>query len=82
MEEQVRDILKINSGLGDVAQQAAATDNLWEMGMNSLASVRVLVALEEAFGLEFPDDKLSMQVFASIESIVKTVSELRDGEGR
>lgn len=81
LAEQVRGILKIASGLGDTVQELATHDNLWHAGMNSLASVRVLVALEETFAVEFPDGKLTMEVFASIDSLTRTVLDLQRESG-
>lgn len=76
MEGQVRAILQQHSGLGDSVRGIGAFENLWRMGMTSLASVQVMLALESAFGFEFPDSKLRHATFASISNIIDSVKEL------
>jgi acyl carrier protein len=76
MEEKVRAILREHSGLGDAVQQMTVHDSLWLMGMTSAASVEVMVALESAFGFEFPDERLRHATFASVYNIVRCIREL------
>jgi acyl carrier protein len=47
--------------------------------MTSHASVNVMLALEDAFDVEFPDSMLKRSVFESMESIAAAVSELQAG---
>ena len=54
-----------------------ADDDLFEAGMTSYASVNVMLALEEAFDIEFPDSMLNRGVFVSIASIRRALLELR-----
>jgi acyl carrier protein len=44
--------------------------------MTSQASVNVMLALEDAFDIEFPDRMLTRSVFESINSISAALSEL------
>jgi acyl carrier protein len=81
MEKQVRAILQEHSGLGDHIRSIGAYDSLWQMGMTSLASVQVMLALESAFGLEFPDSKLRHNTFACISNIIDCVDELTGSSG-
>ncbi|HEX6681683.1 MAG TPA: acyl carrier protein [Candidatus Limnocylindrales bacterium] len=76
MQAQVRGILQEHSGLGDVIQDIGIYENLWALGMTSLASVQVMLALESTFGFEFPESKLRHATFSSIHSIMGCVSEL------
>lgn len=76
VETQVRQILAKHSGLGPAVLDIDATDSLWERGMTSMAAVRVLVALEEGFAVEFPDDKLTTGVFSSVTTIVTCLRSL------
>jgi acyl carrier protein len=43
--------------------------SLYEAGMTSHASVNVMLALEDAFDVEFPDEMLKRSVFESVSSI-------------
>ena len=45
--------------------------------MTSHASVNVMLALEDAFDIEFPDRMLKRSVFESIASIQAALSELQ-----
>jgi hypothetical protein len=46
--------------------------------MTSLASVSVMLAIEEAFSIEFPDHMLNKSVFGSIGTIRDAILELSD----
>jgi acyl carrier protein len=50
--------------------------DLYELGLTSHASVNVMLALEDAFGVEFPDEVLKKSTFASISSIERVVDGL------
>jgi acyl carrier protein len=78
METQVRAILREHSGLGDAVRGISIHESLWLMGMTSLDSVAVMVALESAFDFEFPDDKLRHATFASVFSIMRCIKELTE----
>jgi len=58
--------------LRDVDDEA----NLYELGLTSLASVNVMLALEEAFDIEFPDEVLKKGTFASVRNIEQVVEGL------
>ena len=55
--------------------------DLFAAGMTSHASVNLMLALEDAFDLEFPDRMLTRSVFESIAAIDSAVEELSGGEG-
>jgi acyl carrier protein len=50
--------------------------DLFAAGMTSHASVNLMLALEDAFDLEFPDRMLTRGVFESIASITAAITEL------
>jgi len=45
--------------------------------MNSHVSVRLMIALENEFELEFPDGLLSREVFESIEAIADAIESVQ-----
>jgi acyl carrier protein len=53
--------------------------DLYQAGMTSHASVNVMLALEGAFDVEFPDRMLRRGVFESIASIRAALEELTKG---
>jgi acyl carrier protein len=69
-------ILEQHARLGRNADDLAPEDSLYDAGMTSHASVSVMLALEDAFDIEFPDSMLSRRVFESIASIRDAVYDL------
>jgi acyl carrier protein len=52
--------------------------DLYELGLTSHASVNVMLALEDAFDIEFPDDVLKKSTFASVKNIEQVVQGLAE----
>lgn len=78
-DPQIRQVLREHGRLNrDVADLTPETD-LYQSGMTSHASVNVMLALEGAFDVEFPDHMLKRSVFASIASIRNALAELTAG---
>jgi len=50
--------------------------DLFQAGMTSHASVGVMLALEDAFDIEFPDRMLKRSVFESVDGIAAALREL------
>ena len=50
--------------------------DLYDLGLTSHASVDVMLALEDAFDIEFPDEVLKKSTFASIGNIEEVVQGL------
>jgi acyl carrier protein len=79
MNDEIRSILKEHGRLAvDVATLADDAD-LYQAGMTSHASVNVMLALEGAFDVEFPDRMLRRGVFESIAAIRAAIDELKQG---
>ena len=75
-ESVIRGVLRDHGRLNrDVGLLDAGAD-LYQSGMTSHASVNVMLALEGAFDIEFPDHMLKRNVFSSIESIRRALGEL------
>jgi acyl carrier protein len=51
--------------------------DLFQAGMSSHASVNVMLALEDAFDIEFPDSMLKRSVFESVTGIAAAIGELQ-----
>ena len=76
MTEDIRKIIKDHAKLSvDVAQLADDAD-LYQAGMSSHASVNVMLGLEDAFDIEFPDELLTKSTFCSIGAISSAVEGL------
>ena len=76
MEDTIRTVLNDHGRLPVPAQQLGEADDLYQAGMSSHASISVMLGLEDAFDVEFPDKMLTREVFASIASMKAAVGEL------
>jgi acyl carrier protein len=74
--EQIRQILKDHARLAVDVDGLADDADLYQAGMTSHASVNVMLALEDAFDVEFPDRMLTRRVFESIGAIAAALGEL------
>jgi acyl carrier protein len=67
--ERIRKVLATHGRLPVEADRLPDDANLYSVGMTSHASVNVMLALEEEFDVEFPDEMLTRSAFESINSI-------------
>lgn len=54
----------------------AATDDLTALGLNSMGVVQLLADLEEAFGLDLPDELITEETFETVGSLWEVVGGL------
>lgn len=78
IDNMIRTVLKDHAKLGKDAMSIESEADLYQAGMTSHASVNVMLALEGAFDLEFPDHMLKRSVFASVGAIREAVAQLQD----
>jgi len=75
-DDEIRAVLAEHGRLPvDVATLAADAD-LYQAGLTSHASVNVMLALEDAFDVEFPERLLRKKTFESVASIAAALDEL------
>lgn len=60
----------------DLYEYFLESDDLIAINMNSLTFVRVVVDIEEVFGIQFEDEKLEFEQFLSLEKLVAYVNKL------
>lgn len=73
----IRQVLREHARLNLDIDSLDAQADLYQAGMTSHASVNVMLGLESAFEVEFPDRMLKRSVFASIAAIGQAVAELQ-----
>jgi acyl carrier protein len=78
MNETIRGLLVKFGGLPVAVDQIADDADLYATGLSSFASVQLMLGIEEAFDIEFPDNLLNRKSFASIAAIEKTVDMILD----
>ncbi|WP_433697151.1 phosphopantetheine-binding protein [Nocardiopsis sp. CA-288880] len=52
--------------------------SLTDLGLDSFGIVQALVELEAEFGVEFPDDRLTAETFASVGSLWEALASLAE----
>lgn len=72
----IRQVLAQHGRLSIDAQGLAPDADLYDAGLTSLATVGVMLALEDQFNVEFPEAKLKRKTFESLESIAEAIAEL------
>jgi acyl carrier protein len=77
MTDEIRQIISDHGRLPGGVSSLADDADLYLAGLTSHASVNVMLALEDHFDIEFPNQMLTPSVFQSISSIASAVSELR-----
>jgi acyl carrier protein len=77
MDDKIRQTLSEHARLPVDVHTLADDADLYQAGMTSHASVNVMLALEDAFDVEFPDRMLRRSVFESIASIRAALTELQ-----
>jgi acyl carrier protein len=75
--DRVRAVLSEHARLPTDVSAVGVDDDLFQAGMSSHASVNVMLALEEEFDIEFPNEMLRKSTFESIGSILGAVGELQ-----
>ena len=59
-------------------KQEHITENLFNLGMDSLTFIKMVVALKETFDCEIPDSKLLPTEMNTVEKIMNVLQELWD----
>ena len=77
MTDAIRKVLQDHARLSVDAATLDEQADLYQAGMTSHASVNVMLALEDAFDIEFPDSMLKRGVFESIAAIDEAVRTIR-----
>jgi len=73
----IRSVIRAHGRLPVDVDDLPDDADLFQSGMTSHASVNVMLALEDAFDVEFPDHMLKRSVFESIATIRAALDELR-----
>jgi acyl carrier protein len=76
VNEQIRSVLAEHARLRVPVATLGDDADLYEAGMTSHAGVTVMLAIEDAFDIEFPERLLRKSTFASIAAIESALGEL------
>ena len=76
MDDEIRSVLAAHGRLSVDAEGLAADADLYSAGLTSHATVNVMLALEDAFDVEFPDAMLRKSTFGSVQSLRVALEQL------
>lgn len=74
--DTIRQVLADHGNLAGNAGTLGVDDDLYDAGLTSLSTVTVMLALEDALGVEFPEEMLSRRTFASVSTIRDALGQL------
>ncbi len=77
MIDNLRQLIDKHARLPVKAETLASGQDLYAAGLTSFAAVQLMLALEEAFDIEFPERMLNRRSFATMDSIAACIGELR-----
>ena len=76
IQKRVRQLLLEQGTIMVDVDSLSPEADLYEAGLNSLSSVDLMLAIEQAFDFVFPDEALNRRTFSSIGSIAAVVERL------
>ena len=76
IQDRIRDVLAAHGQMEVDPREVDDQADLYELGLTSLASVNVMLALEDAFDIEFPEEVVKKSTFASVRNIEQVVEGL------
>jgi acyl carrier protein len=76
MKDRIREIVLAHARLALPAEALTDATDLYQAGMSSHASVSLMLALEDAFDVEFPERLLRRRTFESVAAIEAALLEL------
>jgi len=74
--DSIRAVLAEHARLGTDVASLSDSDDLYAAGMTSHASVTVMLACEDEWDIEFPQQMLKKSTFASVANIREALAEL------
>ncbi|WP_167105457.1 acyl carrier protein [Mycobacterium sp. DL592] len=78
MQERIREVLAAHGRMPVDPHSIDSDADLYKLGLTSHASVNVMLALEDEFDIEFPDEALKKSTFASVTNIARVVGSLAE----
>jgi acyl carrier protein len=77
MIDTIRRLIEENGRLHTPIDSLSDAADLYQAGLTPFAAIRTMLALEDAFDVEFPVGMLRRQSFSSINAIVSCLAELK-----
>ncbi|GMQ63798.1 acyl carrier protein [Vallitalea maricola] len=74
IEQRFKDVLKSTLEDSAIIDNIKLEDSLVDYDMNSISFIKIVVALEKEFDIEFDDEQLNAEQFATFEDIVNNIA--------
>lgn len=74
----IKEVIAQHIGVPFDADDFESDRDLYSAGLTSLATVGLMLALEERFEIEFPDSMLGRGTFRSVAAICEAIAKLTD----
>ena len=75
-DERFEAVIRANVQFLPADQSLGPGDSLFDLGLDSMGTIQLLLELEETFGVTFPDEALTPEVFATPGSLWEVVRTL------
>lgn len=79
LEEQIKEIVLQHARLGCPPEKITPDADLYALGLTSLTTVNLMLALEDRFDVEFPNNMLSRRTFESVRTLAESIASLQAG---
>lgn len=76
IQNQVREVLAAHGRMAVDPREVDEQADLYKLGLTSHASVDVMLALEDVFDIEFPEEVLKKSTFESVRNISQAIEGL------
>ena len=75
--DKLRAILRDHGKLAVDATTLAEDADLFSAGLTSFATIQLMLAIEDAFDVEIPDEKLNRKTFTSLRALDEVIRSLQ-----
>ena len=75
-DERFESVVRANAPILRADQPLRPADSLYDLGLDSMGTIQLLLELEETFGVTFPDDALKPEIFETPSALWQVVRDL------
>ena len=73
IENRIRNVIKDAVELTTPIEQVGINEDLMQLGLDSINSIKVIVVIEMEFGFEFDDEDLTADNFRTINNLISCI---------
>ncbi len=77
IESELLDIIRTQGKVTAPAARIGIEDDLYKLGLSSIATVNVMLEVEARFDIEIPDEALTRETFRTLAALAALVRQLR-----